>query len=452
MKTEYRISLPRVLIVFTVGCAALAGCDDSDVVVRDSEPVVLTGTLQGQVIDAFTQAPVEGATVAVLIDGEMRTAATGADGGFVFDQFPVVDDVDPDNPLRLTVTNAPGFATGFADALLARNAAEDPNAGLIANVVIPLHPTGGTISGTVVNPASGDPIAGAEVVLQAEDAGFVVPTPTAATAADGTFAFADAPQVALYDIRIIAPGFATVVYDDVFLPGGSVVDLNTLEPTAGGFLVGGQGIGPNPSAASPEGDFTGPFTTAASITPDQDLAMAMLGDDITIRFNEPLAAVNLDQIRLERLGFKGGAVEVGANAFADVPVATSLSADGRTLIVNPDQPLEPGMVFAVTGFESLFDANLNLFDPFNPNNFLPLVNNDFEIILVGTRALRFSTNADADLLALSAAPRQVANSAQNGVPFGFVGSLNLDFSAQAPAGARAFEVFAAPGGSVADPA
>jgi len=50
------------------------------------------------------------------------------------------------------------------------------------------------------------------------------------------------------------------------------------------------------------------FTVSASISPNQDLAMATQVENSTITFNEPMAEINLDLIRLEVLGFKGGAV------------------------------------------------------------------------------------------------------------------------------------------------
>ena len=51
-----------------------------------------------------------------------------------------------------------------------------------------------------------------------------------------------------------------------------------------------------------------PFIVSASISPNQDLAMATQVENSTITFNEPMAEINLDLIRLEVLGFKGGAV------------------------------------------------------------------------------------------------------------------------------------------------
>jgi hypothetical protein len=98
-----------------------------------------------------------------------------------------------------------------------------------------------------------------------------------------------------------------------------------------------------------------PFTVSANISPNQDLAMATRAENITITFNEPLAEINLDQIRVEVLGFKGGEVPLGADIFPHVPIATRLSPDKTTLIIDldpdhePNTPLGPGLVFAVQG-------------------------------------------------------------------------------------------------------
>lgn len=194
-----------------------------------------------------------------------------------------------------------------------------------------------------------------------------------------------------------------------------------------------------------------PITVDASILPNQDLTMAEATQNITIIFNVPMSDIGLNLIRLQVLGFKGGAVPIGANVFPDVPIATSLPPNTRILTIDIDPnhdlntPLNPGIVYAVTGFEALYGANGKPFDSLNPNNFLPLV---------GTkRVLRFTTSAGADPLALSAAPIQVPNTAQNTAP-STVSSATLDiaFSTQAASGARAFLVFASPGGSGLDPA
>ena len=196
-----------------------------------------------------------------------------------------------------------------------------------------------------------------------------------------------------------------------------------------------------------------PITVSANIFPNQDLTMAEVTQNINIIFNVPMSGIDLNLIRLQVLGFKGGEVPIGANAFPDVPIATSLSLLNTrilTIDIDPNQdpnttPLNPGMVFAVTGFEALYGTNGKPFDSLNPNNFLPLI---------GTkRVLRFTTNAGAQLLALSAAPVQVPNTAQNTAPSGVPSAtLDITFSAQAPSGARAFLVFASPGGSGLDPA
>jgi hypothetical protein len=179
--------------------------------------------------------------------------------------------------------------------------------------------------------------------------------------------------------------------------------------------------------------------------PNEDVPMAEQADNITITFNEPLAPIDLSQIRLQVLGFKGEEAPLNAGLFPDVPTATSLSPDLVTLIIDidpahdPNTPLAPGMVFAVTGFEALLSAKGQPFNSLTPNNFLPLIGTD--------RVLRFTTQAGASLLAFSAAPAQVPNTAQNSAPsLTSSATLDIDFSAQAPLGAHAFLVYASPGG------
>lgn len=144
-----------------------------------------------------------------------------------------------------------------------------------------------------------------------------------------------------------------------------------------------------------------------------------------------MSEINLNtMMRLERLGFKGGEVDIGSNLFLDVPITASLSEDQETLTIDIDSTndpnqiaLDPGIVFAITGFEGLFDANSNPFDPQNDFNFLPAIPyldfNDNGICdpeeeeICVKRFLRFTTNANAELLALAGAPLQVPNTAQN---------------------------------------
>jgi hypothetical protein len=187
--------------------------------------------------------------------------------------------------------------------------------------------------------------------------------------------------------------------------------------------------------------------------PNQDVEVATLAQPLTITFNEPMAATNLNLIRLQVLGFKGGEVPLDADFFADVPITTQLSPEQRTLIIDiaPAQhtPFAPGRVFAVTGFEGLFGRNGSPFDALNPNNFLPAV--QLSQTTPPVRFLRFTTHAGAARLALAAAPVQVPNTAQNSSVFFFPALLDIDFSTQAPSGARAFRVFASPGGSTTDP-
>jgi len=318
------------------------------------------------------------------------------------------------------------------------------------------------------------------VVLQTENqGGFSIPTPTTVTGSDGTFLFTDVPQVATYDIRIIVSGFATVLFDNVFVPGGSSVDLSTMTPTSGGVLIGGQGIGPFPSVLNPVGDTDGPFLVSASITPNQDVAKANQAQNITLRVNEALSEHNLDSIRLTRLGFKGGEIPIASQVFPDVLIARSLSSDKKSLIIDidpgndPNTPLESGRVYAVIGFDGLSDASNNPFDTLNANNFIPSVPEPFSDYngngrcdpfepfvdlnsngrCDGFMVLRFTTNAEATLLALSGVPVQVPNSAQNTAPsFSATPSnLDLEFGAQAPGGARAYRVYASPGSLVTDP-
>jgi hypothetical protein len=200
-----------------------------------------------------------------------------------------------------------------------------------------------------------------------------------------------------------------------------------------------------------------PLTVGANIAPNQDVAMAAQAENITITFNEPMAESNLNLIRLEVLGFKGSEVPLGANVFPDVPIATHLSPDKQTLTIDidpdhdPNTPLDPGLVFAVTGFETLFGVNGKPFDASNPNNFLPAV--QAPSANTTRRVLRFTTHAGAELLMLTAAPMQVPNTAQNSAPNFFpVARLDLALSTQTSSGARALRVFASPSGSVTNSA
>ena len=112
MKSKNMTLSIYTLCILSLGFGVLIGCD-GDTTIEAPQPVTLTGTIQGNVIDTFTQTPIAGATVSLNVKGVLVTDITGPEGEFGFTEVPVSDETDDDNPFRITVSNAVGFATGI---------------------------------------------------------------------------------------------------------------------------------------------------------------------------------------------------------------------------------------------------------------------------------------------------------------------------------------------------
>jgi hypothetical protein len=196
----------------------LAGAaPDTTVTVDLALGFITTGDLHVFVLDAADDSPMEGASVAAALEGQngqIYTGVTDEQGLASFEGILTGD-------YTVTATTA-----GYLTATQARELTEDENDTMY--VLLTQGTGGSTLSGTVSD-ASGDPVEGAEVVLQAVDGGTLL-TMTATTGSDGAYSIEGIlPGFGNASLTVNAPG-----YDEETVP----VDLQGTDITADVTLTG----------------------------------------------------------------------------------------------------------------------------------------------------------------------------------------------------------------------
>jgi len=142
-----------------IGCAILVlalGCGDDELL--NASP---TGTLQGEVRDGTDGAVIEGATVSIVVEGEVVTGVTDATGWFVIENLPAGSALTAD-------IAAEGYATIRVTVMIDDTAGEHPQSNSIDNLLIELHRNSHSLLVTVTDLASDD---GAEDVVVAARSG-----------------------------------------------------------------------------------------------------------------------------------------------------------------------------------------------------------------------------------------------------------------------------------------
>lgn len=163
------------------------------------------GNLEGLVQDSLTSDPIDGATVTLYELGTSTvagSAATGVDGAFV------LDDVD-DGTYDLEIT-APSYETLAIDGFVLNATVEDQIDRQDLGTQ-ELDPSPGSISGTVTDVDTTDPIEGATVTLY-DDGGTTV-LDSATTDAGGDYTL-DGITPGTYDLKFSAAGYVTEWFDD----------------------------------------------------------------------------------------------------------------------------------------------------------------------------------------------------------------------------------------------
>lgn len=186
------------LVVIGIGC----GDDDDD----DDDTIPQVGGIEGTVMDAETEAALEGATVTLQMDGASIadvTATTDENGAYE------MNDIDA-GTYTITATLA-GYAQGSQEVTVETDQVATADFMLEAS-----EP--GSISGTVTDERSGDPIQGAEVNY---GDGSVM------TGADGT-----------YEIAEMSPGsYNLTVSYEYYGEGTATVDVVASEDTVQDFAL-----------------------------------------------------------------------------------------------------------------------------------------------------------------------------------------------------------------------
>jgi hypothetical protein len=179
-------------------------------------PDITTGSISGTVTDANTNAPIVGATVSVGVDS---SATTDVEGAYILEGIPAG---------TYTVTfSAESYITDTLEdvEVIAGEETED------VDMALQPEPTAGSISGTVTDAVTGEPVEGATVSLAVVDS-----TKTTTTVVDGTYLLEDVPA-GNYTVTFSAESYITATMEDVaVIAGTETLDVDMalqLEPTTG---------------------------------------------------------------------------------------------------------------------------------------------------------------------------------------------------------------------------
>ncbi|MEY7849037.1 right-handed parallel beta-helix repeat-containing protein [Natrarchaeobius sp. A-rgal3] len=190
-------------------------------------PLVETGAITGTVTDADSEDSLEGATVVVTDDtGVIETAETDENGEYEL--------VVPAGTYDLTVS-----ADGYVEA---EETDLEVTEGGVMTTDVSLHVGEASISGTVVDAETGDPVPDAELeVVEQVDVGQPDPAPdgfttTLSTDANGEFELEAPPGV--YEITVETLGYANGVSQDVELEAGEQQSLDDIELSSVPVLSG----------------------------------------------------------------------------------------------------------------------------------------------------------------------------------------------------------------------
>lgn len=178
--SNYRYFLLVFGIVVLIGCGAGDEIDDKD----PSLPIIsdsgLSGKVSGTITDSISNNPIPGAVV-TLLDNE---TTTGTDGTYTFNDIPYAEN------LKITVED-PRYENYTHTFTLKQTE-------LIVD--LSLAPQTGTVSGTVTDADTNNPIPGVVVNLFGSEL---------KTEVDGNFTFFDIPYVAEHELTVEDPLYQT---------------------------------------------------------------------------------------------------------------------------------------------------------------------------------------------------------------------------------------------------
>ena len=114
----------------TLMLVGLLGCGED--ALKNAKP---NGTIQGEIRDGITSAPIDGATISIVIDGVAETATTDITGWFVLDGVPAGSTYTAD-------VSATGYATARVSVTVDDAAGEHPQSNSIATLLLSLFSNG----------------------------------------------------------------------------------------------------------------------------------------------------------------------------------------------------------------------------------------------------------------------------------------------------------------------
>ena len=309
--------------------------------------------VQGRVIDGQTGEALSGASV-VLAGAQTYSLQTDANGQFVF-----ANPAAGGYTLSVALTGF-GTVTGSITTV----AGQTLNLGTISLLPVSTGATNGTVKGIVSSAATGAPIAGATVTLNAL---------SATTGSDGSYEIANVPAGQI-TVSAAASGYQTVTATGslpaggilLFSPqltgsgggisttavlSGIVTNANTHQPIAGATIsVTGAALASAQTAADGSYQITGLAAGAVQITAsaanyDSVVAATQFQSGATVTFSPALYPSGTSPTGANTSGISGTVVDASTNlALANVSIVAT-TPDGTTKTLATDAKGR----FAVTG-------------------------------------------------------------------------------------------------------
>jgi hypothetical protein len=251
------------------------------------------GSLSGDVTDASTGAPLQGAQVTLKYHDITSTCLTGADGGYRFDGVPIC----------FCLKDLSASKDGYKEVEMQVSVGE----GTVQDIALDPNgdgqgPKGGTLTGTVTDAETGEPIEGAEVTLDCHGT-----TRTVLTDANGTYRFTDVPLCfCLKNLSASKDGYVEEVMQ-VAIGEETVQDVE-LEPVEDGT---GHDSGVVTGIVSDSS--TGKPIEGATVTIEHDgtTRTAQTDADGRYTFTGVPECFCLKHVSVEKAGFKGQSKDVG---------------------------------------------------------------------------------------------------------------------------------------------
>ena len=293
------------------------------------DPTTVEGTVWGEVLDAVTGAPLEGATVALAVGEARQETTSDADGAFTFTGVPAGGTVG-------VTLSKEGYTRATVTVFIPAEAGNFPVQGIGAFVgPISLFPTDSTLTVQIVG-YDGLPVDGARVRATTSAAFLEGRVPRASHSREATASAGIATLSGMVNLRAAADAglSVTVLVEPVDRDGDSLyeylgVSANyaaTTLLTAGGRVL--LELGP-PGGSAPLNVIATNIGSIQRGQPRPGDSVVATNGEIRIAFNQP---VRQDALVVDAFLYDGS---------TPFPV-TGRVESGNTVVVTPAMPYDPG--------------------------------------------------------------------------------------------------------------